>query len=148
MTMSPDRGGIFDVLLRLVRFGLGGASGGGSQYVSWIHDRDFVRAIYWLIEHDSVEGTVNLASPNPLPNAEFMRELRRAWGMPIGLPASKWMLEVGAFLMRTETELVLKSRKVIPDRLLKNGFCFEFPFWSDAARDLGNRWRELKKRQP
>ncbi|MCS6910461.1 MAG: TIGR01777 family oxidoreductase [Anaerolineales bacterium] len=141
MTMSPDRGGIFDVLLRLVRFGLGGQAGDGRQYVSWIHDKDFVRAILWLIEHDDLSGPVNLAAPNPLPNAEFMRLLRAAWGMPFGLPASRWMLEIGALFMQTETELILKSRRVIPRRLQESGFTFHFPMWDNAARDLCARWR-------
>ncbi len=141
ITMSPDRGGPFDMLLRLVRFGLGGRNGNGRQYVSWIHETDFVRAIYWLIEHDSLSGPVNLAAPNPLPNAEFMRGLRRAWGGTVGLPASGWMLEVGAFFLRTETELILKSRRVVPTLLLRKGFVFQFPDWPEAARDLVARWR-------
>jgi uncharacterized protein (TIGR01777 family) len=136
ITMSPDRGGAFDMLLRLVRFGLGGQNGNGRQYVSWIHEADFIRAIYWLIEHESLSGPVNLAAPNPLPNASFMRELRRAWGMPLGLPSSKWMLEAGAFFLRTETELILKSRRVVPSLLSRDGFEFKFPDWPDAARDL------------
>lgn len=143
MIMSPDRGGIFDVLLRLVRFGLGGTAGSGRQYVSWIHDRDFVRAIFRLIEDESFAGPVNLAAPGPLPYADFMRDLRQAWGTPIGLPATKWMLEIGAFLMRTETELVLKSRRVVPGRLLEAGFEFNFPRWRDAAEDLCRRWQSL-----
>jgi uncharacterized protein (TIGR01777 family) len=142
MTMSPDAGGVFDVLLRLVRFGLGGRAGDGRQYVSWIHDQDFVRAVLWLIEHGELEGPVNLAAPNPLPNAEFMRGLRAAWGIPFGLPAATWMLEAGAFLIRTETELVLKSRRVVPGRLLQAGFTFQYPTWPEAARDLCRRWRE------
>lgn len=144
MTMSPDRGGVFDVLLGLVRRGLGGASGDGRQYVSWIHDRDFVRAVAWLIEHDEIAGPVNLAAPNPLPNAEFMRALREAWGARFGLPASRWMLEVGAFFLGTETELVLKSRRVVPGRLSAAGFRFDFPTWPEAARDLCRRWRESR----
>jgi hypothetical protein len=142
MTMSPDAGGIFDVLLGLVRHGLGGSSGDGRQYISWIHEEDFVRAVYWLIEHGDLDGPVNLASPNPLPNAEFMRVLRQARGVRIGLPASNWMLEVGAFFMRTETELVLKSRRVVPGRLLEGGFSFRFPAWPDAACDLCRQWQE------
>ena len=142
--MSPDRGGIFDVLLGLVRRGLGGQSGDGRQYVSWIHDADFIRAIYWLIEHEQLEGAVILASPRPLPNVEFMRALREAWGTRVGLPATKWMLEIATFFMRTETELVLKSRRVVPGRLLRDGFEFEFPNWKDAARDLCQRWRRTK----
>ena len=141
VVMSPDRGGVFDLLLRLVRFGLGGQAGHGRQYVSWIHDGDFVRAVYWLIEHDKVDGAVNLAAPHPLPNADFMRALREAWGMRLGLPASAWMLEVGTWLLRSETELVLKSRRVVPGRLVQQGFAFEFPIWAEAARDLCRRWR-------
>jgi uncharacterized protein len=143
MTMSPDPGGVFAVLLGLVRCKLGGASGGGRQYVSWIHDLDFIKAVYWLIDHPELAGPVNLASPNPLPNAEFMRALRAAWGTRFGLPATKWMLEIGAFFMRTETELVLKSRRVVPGRLLRSGFVFQFPTWPKAASDLCRRWREL-----
>ena len=142
MTMSPDHGGIFDVLLGLVRRGLGGSSGDGRQYISWIHEEDFIRAVYWLIKHDDIAGPVNLAAPNPLPNADFMRALREASGVRIGLPAANWMLEVGAFFMRTETELVLKSRRVVPGRLLADGFSFNFPAWPDAARDLCRQWRE------
>jgi uncharacterized protein len=140
MVMSPDQGGVFDTLLRLVRWGLGGRNGDGRQYVSWIHDRDFIRAVYWLIEHEELEGPINLASPNPVPNAEFMRTLRTAWGTRIGLPATRWMLEIGAFFLRTETELILKSRRVVPGRLLQNGFVFQFPMWAEAARDLCQRW--------
>ncbi len=141
IVLSPDRGGVLDLLLRLVRFGLGGPAGSGRQYVSWIHDRDFVRAVQWLIEHDTIDGAVNLAAPHPLPNAEFMRALREAWGIRVGLPASAWMLEVGTWLLRSETELVLKSRRVVPGRLVEHGFGFEFPTWPEAARDLCRRWR-------
>jgi NAD dependent epimerase/dehydratase family enzyme len=109
--------------------------------VSWIHDADFIRAIRWLIEHGEVEGAVNVASPHPLPNVEFMRALRRAWGTRMGLPAAEWMLEIGARVMRTESELILKSRRVVPGRLLDAGFTFEHPDWNEAARDLVARWR-------
>jgi len=141
MIMSPGRGGIFDVLLRLVRIGLGGRAGDGRQYVSWIHEQDFTRAVFWLIEREELEGVVNLAAPNPVPYSEFMRTLRAAWGIPFGLPATRWMLEIGAFFLQTETELVLKSRRVIPTRLPQSGFAFQFPAWVEAARDLCNRWR-------
>jgi uncharacterized protein (TIGR01777 family) len=139
--LSPDRGGIFDVMFGLVRKGLGGAAGGGQQYISWIQDQDFVRSVNWLIEHDELSGPVNLASPCPLANKDFMRILRDAWGASIGLPAAEWMLAIGAILMGTETELVLKSRRVVPTRLLESGFEFEFPHWEQAARDLCRRWR-------
>jgi NAD dependent epimerase/dehydratase family enzyme len=140
--MSADQGGIFDTLLTLVRRRLGGQSGDGRQYVSWVHEIDFVQAIYWLIEHNEVEGPVNIAAPNPLPNAAFMRRLRKAWGVSVGLPAARWMLEIGAVLMRTETELILKSRRVVPGILTKRGFTFQFPQWPAAAEDLCRRWRE------
>jgi uncharacterized protein len=141
MIMSPDPEGIFDTLLALVRRGLGGTAGDGRQYVSWIHEADFVRAVYFLIERAELDGAVNLASPNPLPNREFMAALRRAWGTAIGLPSTEWMLEIGAMLLKTETELILKSRRVVPGRLLREGFSFRYPDWADAARDLCERWR-------
>jgi uncharacterized protein len=136
MVMSPDRAGIFDTLLGLVRKGLGGTSGDGRQYVSWIHHADFIRAILWLIDRRDVDGAINIAAPNPVPNAEFMRTLRQAWGARLGLPATRWMLEVGAVFLRTETELILKSRRVVPGRLLQYGFRFDFDTWQVAAQDL------------
>lgn len=142
MVMSPDRGGVFDALLGLVRRGLGGSVAGGAQFVSWIHDRDFVRVIRFLVDREDLSGPVNVAAPGPLPYRDFMAALRRAWGIGIGLPATRWMLELGAFLMRTDTELVLKSRRVVPGRLLDAGFTFEHPDWPGAAEDLVRRWRE------
>lgn len=144
--MSPDRGGIFDVLLGLVRRRLGGTCGDGRQYVSWIHHEDFIRATYWLVEHQDVDGAVNLAAPNPLPNAAFMRALREAWGTRVGLPATSWMLEIGAVFLRTETELILKSRRVVPGRLLRQGFSFNHPTWPEAARDLCAAWRRQDRK--
>lgn len=141
MTMGPDRGGIFDTLLGLVRKGLGGTAGSGRQYISWVHERDFIRSIHWLIDHEDLSGPINISSPNPLPNRDFMRILRKAWGTGIGLPAFEWQLAIGAFFMRTETELILKSRRVVPKLLLDSGFEFEFPEWDSAARDLIERWR-------
>lgn len=141
MTMGPDRGGIFDTLLGLVRIGLGGTAGSGRQYISWIHDRDFIRSVHWLIEHEDLSGPVNLSSPNPLPNREFMRIFRETWGTPFGLPAMEWQLAIGAFFMQTETELILKSRRVIPKLLTDSGFEFEFRDWKQACEDLCGRWR-------
>jgi NAD dependent epimerase/dehydratase family enzyme len=134
--MSPDRGGVFDTLLNLTRFGLGGSIGGGRQFMSWIHEADFVNAILWLIDHETLTGPVNLASPHPLPQADFMKHLRAASGVRLGLPATRWMLEIGAFFMRTESELILKSRRVTPGRLTLSGFQFQFPDWPSAAADL------------
>lgn len=139
VVMSPYAGGAFRVLRRLARLGLGGRAGDGRQYVSWLHDEDFVRAVRWLIEHEEIEGAVNLAAPNPLPNAEFMRELRAASGAKIGLPATEWMIEIGAFLLRTESELLLKSRRVVPGILSQCDFAFAYPTWPEAARDLCRR---------
>lgn len=147
MTMSPDPEGIFDTLLTLVRRGLGGTAGDGRQFVSWIHFEDFVHATRWLIDHDEIAGAVNVAAPNPVPNEEFMRTLREASGTRVGLPATKWMLEIGAVFMRTETELILKSRRVVPGRLLQSGFVFNYPTWGAAARDLCQRSWAAHQRQ-
>ena len=141
IVMHPDHGSPFDIILRLVRFGLGGQAGDGRQYMSWIHERDFVRAVMWLIEHDDLAGPVNIAAPNPLPNAEFMRALRAASGVPFGLPAAEWMLEVGALVCQSETELILKSRRVVPAKLQQSGFEFKFATWPEAARELCARVR-------
>ena len=136
MVMSPDKGGVFDTLLALVKYRLGGRAGDGRQYVSWIHYEDFLRAVYRLMEDRKMEGVINLAAPNPVTNSEFMSQLRRAAGVRLGLPASKLMLEIGAWLMRTETELILKSRRVVPQKLLDAGFHFKFENWQEAARNL------------
>ncbi|GAA0695493.1 TIGR01777 family oxidoreductase [Kitasatospora atroaurantiaca] len=141
MVMSPDRGGAFDVLLRLARFGLGGPVAGGRQYVSWIHDRDFVRAVEFLADRDDITGAVNLSAPAALPQRAFMRTLRAAWGIPVGLAATKWMAELGAFALRSDTELLLKSRRVTPGRLLEAGFTFDYSEWPEAADDLVRRVR-------
>ena len=146
MTMGPDRGGIFDTLLQLIRAGLGGKAASGKQFISWIHETDFVQAIDFLIDHQSLDGCINICSPCPLPNQEFMRVLRNAWGTRIGLPAARWMLELGAIFLRTETELILKSRRVVPQRLLEAGFKFNFAEWPSAASDLVQRWRSNHER--
>lgn len=141
MVMSPDRGGVFDVLLGLARLGLGGAVAGGRQYVSWIHDHDFVRAVEFLVDREDLTGAVNLAAPGPLPQRAFMGALRSSWGVPVGLPATRWMAELGAFALRSDTELLLKSRRVVPGRLLEAGFTFDHPTWPLAADDLVRRVR-------
>jgi uncharacterized protein (TIGR01777 family) len=136
IVMAPGRGGAFDMLWRLTRLGLGGPVAGGRQYMSWIHGRDFTRAIEFLLARDELTGPVNIASPHPLPLREFMASLRRAAGVRVGLPATRWMAEIGAFAIRSDTELLLKSRRVVPGRLLDAGFVFDYPDWPDAARDL------------
>jgi len=139
MVLGLGKNSVFPVLRRLARIGLGGRMGSGRQFVSWIHETDFCRAIEWLITHTGIQGPVNLTAPNPLPNDEMMRILRKLCGAPFGLPAANWMLEVGAFVLRTETELILKSRRVIPGRLLKACFEFQFPGFRDAVQELSTR---------
>jgi hypothetical protein len=141
LVLSPAPGSAFAKLSNLVRAGLGGTQGNGRQYVSWIHEADYARALEFLIDHEEIEGPVNLAAPNPVPNREFMHALREAWGMPNGLPALAPLLAAGMFFLRIEPELVLKSRCAVPGRLLDAGFQFEFPEWPEAAEDLVRRWR-------
>ena len=139
MVLGLGRNSVFPMLCRLTRFGLGGRMGSGRQFVSWIHQRDYCRAVEWLIAHQEIVGPVNLTSPHPVENREMMRTLRQVCGVPFGLPAAGWMLEVGAFLLRTETELVIKSRRVIPGRLLESGFTFQFPTIREAFENLAGR---------
>jgi NAD dependent epimerase/dehydratase family enzyme len=141
MVMTPDRGGVFDVLSRMARLGLGGPVAGGGQYVSWIHEDDFTGAVRFIIDHDILVGPVNLASPGPVRQRDLMRELRAAWGVPVGLPATRWMAELGALAMRSDTELLLKSRRVVPGLLTAAGFEFRHGTWPEAARDLVQRVR-------
>ena len=147
MVFGREAGGVFDVLRRLTRFGLGGKMGHGRQWISWIHGDDFCEAVNWLIENSDASGDYNLCAPNPLTNAQMMATFRKAFGVPVGLPATRWMLELGAFFLRTETELVIKSRKVIPGRLLDGGFAFKFSAFADAIRDLTGRVEERPSSQ-
>jgi uncharacterized protein (TIGR01777 family) len=142
MTTSPDRGGVFDVLSRLVKLGLGGKAGDGRQFVSWIHEEDFLRSVRLLIDDARFSGPVNVCAPNPLPNREFMRILRARHNMPLGIGAAGFVMELGAWLMQTESELILKSRRVVPTRLLESGFTFKYPDWDQAAADLVERSRK------
>jgi uncharacterized protein len=139
MVLSAEPGTVFRVLRRLTRWGLGGAMGNGRQYMSWIHEVDFCRAVEWLIARDEIAGVVNVAAPHPLPNREVMRLIRKTCGAPFGLPASRLMLEIGAFFLRTETELVIKSRRVVPRRLLESGFEFTHAQLAGALQDLQRR---------
>jgi uncharacterized protein (TIGR01777 family) len=139
MVLGMGQNSVFPMLRRLTRLGLGGKMGTGKQFVSWIHQADFCRVVEWLLEHNHIEGTVNVAAPNPLPNREMMKTLQQVCGVPFGMPAATWMLEFGAFFLRTETELIIKSRRVVPGRLLKSGFRFRFPGIREAFDDLCNR---------
>jgi uncharacterized protein (TIGR01777 family) len=141
MVLGTDKNSVFPMLLRLARLGLGGKMDDGKQFISWIHEQDFCRAVEWLIAHESLSGAVNIVAPNTLTNAEMMKVFRGVCGMPVGLPATAWMLEIGAFFLRTETELIIKSRRVVPRRLVESGFTFCFPFLRTALEDLLARRR-------
>ncbi len=136
MVLGNAKNSVVPVLTRLSRLGLGGKMGSGRQFVSWIHQQDFCRAVEWIVAHENLSGHINITAPNPIPNREMMKIFRKVCGAPFGLPATEWMLELGAFLMRTETELILKSRRVVSRRLLELGFEFRFPNFADAVRDL------------
>ncbi|MXO05912.1 TIGR01777 family oxidoreductase [Flavobacterium sp. HBTb2-11-1] len=128
-------GGAFVPLKALAKIGFGGKQGKGNQFVSWIHEDDFANAVDFIIEKE-MTGVINVVSPTPIRNIDFMQKLRKAVGFPFGIPLNKFFLEIGSFLIRTETELVLKSRNVIPKRLLENGFEFKFGEIDRTFRDL------------
>ena len=145
MVMSPDQGGVFMELVNLTKKGLGGPIAGGNQYMSWIHEKDFIGALDLLIKND-FDGVINLASPNPIPQKEFMGILRQNLGMPCGLPTTKWMAEIGAFFLRTDTELVLKSRRVVSKTLQDLGYTFQYPEWEQACLELAKRSGQFLKK--
>ncbi|MDQ6471959.1 TIGR01777 family oxidoreductase [Flavobacterium sp. LHD-80] len=128
-------GGAFIPLKTLAKIGFGGKQGKGNQFVSWIHEEDFASAVDFIIQKE-MTGVINIVSPEPIRNADFMQKLRKVVGFPFGIPISKFFLEIGSFFIRTETELVLKSRNVIPKRLLENGFQFKFGDIDEALQDL------------
>jgi len=142
VVFSPAAGSAFGVLSNLVRASLGGTQSNGRQFVTWIHEADYARAVDFLRAHEELEGAFNFAAPNPLPNREFMAALREAWEVPNGLPAPALAIRLGAIFMRTEPELVLHSCRAVPARLLEAGFKFEFPDWGGAAEDLVQHWRQ------
>lgn len=129
-------GGVLVPYSRLARFGLGGRQGSGKQMFSWIHIEDLCRILEWVSEHSEATGVFNAAAPGPIPNQEFMSLLRRHYHMPIGLPAPKWLLKLAARVVGTETELLLKSRWVLPSRLLKMGFKFSYTALGGALKNV------------
>ena len=135
MVFGAPRGGVYDAFEMLVKLGFGGPMAGGGQFISWIHLQDFARAIAFLLDAELC-GPINIAAPQPLSNARFLSTLRRVLGIPYALPTARWQLEIGAFLGRTETELLLKSRRVVPDKLVEAGFVFDYPNWETAARAI------------
>jgi uncharacterized protein len=139
MVLGHGENSVYPVLQLLARVGLGGKMGSGSQWVSWMHELDFCRAIHWILDHTELSGPINLAAPQAERNADMMKLFRQSVSMPLGLPAAPWMLEVGAYLMRTETELILKSRHVSPAKLQATGFTFTHPSMKAALQDLSAR---------
>ena len=134
ITLGP--GGILIPYFNLLKFGLGGKQASGKQMYSWIHIEDSCRMIEWIYDHKEINGTYNSSSPNPVTNEEFMRIFRKVTGHTIGLPAYKWMLQIGAPVIGTEIELVLKSRWVIPAKILETGFQFKHPLLEEALSDI------------
>ena len=134
ITLGP--GGVLIPYFNLLKLGLGGKQGSGKQMYSWIHIKDTCRMIEWITENENIEGTFNCSSPNPVTNKHFMQTLRNVTGYTIGLPAFEWMLKIGAVIIGTETELVLKSRWVIPTKITETGFQFKYPLLEDALKDI------------
>lgn len=131
-----EDGGVMTPFRNLVRFGLGGAQGSGNQKFSWIHVEDLFRIILFLREKEELSGVFNCSSPHPVSNRELMHRLRQAMKVGFGLPSPRWMLELGALLIRTETELILKSRWVIPDRLMRAGYSFKYNTIDQALQHI------------
>ena len=138
--MVIGAGGPFlELMTKIVKFRLGGRQGSGEQMVSWLHEKDFTDVLEFLIQNEELEGVFNICAPNPVKNKEMMGLLRKACGVKIGLPALTPMVHLGAFIMRTEAELPLKSRNVIPGRLLESGYKFNFEEMGKALEDLIGR---------
>ena len=129
-------GGAFPALLKLTKMGFGGKQGDGKQMISWIHEEDFARAVNFVIQQNEISGVINVVAPKPVHNKEFMQLLRKETSAPFGLPMGKTLLKIGAKIIRTEPELILKSRNVIPKRLEENEFQFKYPSLNEALENL------------
>lgn len=140
--ITLGEGGVMIPYLNLIKFGLGGRQGSGKQMYSWVHETDVCRMIEWLFDHKTLEGTFNCSSPNAVTNADFMATLRRVTNTSFGLPAYEWMLKIGAKIIGTEAELLLKSRWVIPTRILQTGFTFQYPLLEDAFRSIISKMKQ------
>jgi uncharacterized protein (TIGR01777 family) len=134
-----QQGGVYPVFRKLANMGLAGKQGSGRQMTSWIHELDFVSALRFIIDSPEIDGVINLAAPHPVSNEEFIKTMRHSLGHSCGLPQTKWMLEIGAWILGTETELVTKSRWVVPTRLLSCGFDFKYPFVQQAFNALKHK---------
>lgn len=146
MAITLGNGGVMIPYFNLLKYGLGGCQGNGKQMYSWVHVTDTCRIIEWIYEHDNMEGTYNCSSPGPVTNSVFMQTLRTFTGQVVGLPAFTWMLKIGAALIGTETELILKSRWVLPTKILATGFRFKYPLLEDAVKDIISRTPRAKYR--
>lgn len=131
-----NNGGAFPKLKMITKLGLGGKQGRGNQMVSWIHIDDFCRAIDWIIQDKTIEATINITAPVPLSNEAMMKKLRNQFKAPFGLDAAVWQLEIASIFMKTETELLLKSRNVYPEKLLESGFQFSYSTFEEALLKL------------
>ncbi|PIF46552.1 hypothetical protein CLU96_3590 [Chryseobacterium sp. 52] len=129
-------GGAFPKLRMITRLGLGGKQGRGEQKVSWIHIDDFCKAVEWIIDHENISRAINITAPNPLSNESLMKKMRTHLKIPFGLNAPVWQLEIASLFLNTETELLLKSRNVYPEKLIKSGFQFSYPDLDTALSDL------------
>ena len=129
-------GGVIIPYRNLVKFGLGGVQGKGNQKFSWIHIKDLFEIVHFLIDKEELSGVFNCSSPQPVSNRELMKLLRKTMNVPVGLPLPKWMLEIGSLLIKTETELVLKSRWVLPDRLEREGYKFTYKTLDKTLQDI------------
>ena len=144
VVMDLNPGGAFDIFAKLSRLGLGGPIAGGKQMVSWVHKSDFVSAIDFILQNDAIKGPVNLCSPHPISQGEFMKTLRETIGVKFGLPSAKWMIELSSYFIGIDSELSLKSRYVIPKVLMDHKYSFQFPDWKKAAEDLYSQWKAKK----
>ena len=145
VVMGLNPGGVFDIFIKLCRWGLGGPIAGGQQMVSWLHISDFINSIKFLLENNQIQGPVNLCTPKAISQAKLMKTLRQTVGAKFGLPAPKWAIELSAYITGIDSELVLKSRYVKPQVLIDNQFPFQYPNWLETAQDLYSNWRKLKK---
>jgi uncharacterized protein len=146
MAITLGTGGVMVPYLTLCKFGLGGKQGNGKQMYSWVHIEDVCRTIEWMWDHTGEEGVYNVSSPNPVANKVFMQTVRSVTGNLFGLPAFEWMLKIGAAVIGTETELLLKSRWVLPAKLLQKGFRFRYPVLEDAVRNIVSELPKKKYR--
>ena len=140
MSVHPE--GFFGLCTRLTKKGLGGSLAGGKQFISWIHEKDLIRSIDFILKDKSIKSPVNLSSPHPISQKNLMKTLRKKWNIPFGLPVGKSLLKVISFFGGVEPDLVLKSSRVYPKRLLKHGFKFEYPDWEQASEELVRRHKK------